>query len=57
MCIQLGEQVLAISEELRRFEMAMLTIVFLVQALHGLERVAQVGQVLFHHHRADAKSG
>ena len=38
--IQLGEQALALGEELRRFEVAMLAIAVLMQALHGLQGVA-----------------
>ncbi len=35
----------------------MLPIAVLMQAFHGLERLAQVAQVLFHHHCADAEPG
>ncbi|MNY77687.1 hypothetical protein D3C86_2176720 [compost metagenome] len=56
MRIQLAEQALALGEELRRFEMAMLAIAVLMQMLHGLQGVAQLGQVLFQHRSADAET-
>ena len=57
MGIQLADQVPAIGEELRRFEVTMLAIAFLMQALHGLERVTQPAHVVFHDQSTDAKPG
>ncbi|MNF83593.1 hypothetical protein D3C84_659180 [compost metagenome] len=42
-CIQLGQQVLAIGEERWRPQMAVLTIIVLMQALDVLKDVAQAG--------------
>ena len=57
MGIQLVHQPLTISKELRRSKVAVLPIAFLMQALHRLECVAQITQVLLHHHRTHAEPG
>lgn len=35
----------------------MLAILFLMQSLNGLQGIAQVSQVLLHHHRTDTQPG
>src|SRR5450830_1461949 len=53
--VQLGEQALALGEELRRLEVTVLAILFLMQALDGLQGVAQIGQMGLHHYPADTE--